>query len=253
MAGEPGSNKPTPENIPKKKTEKVKKDNIHKGHRERMRKRVRERGFDSLEPHEALEVLLYYAIPMRNTNPIAHELIHTFGSYHRVFEASMDELKGVKGIDDGVALFLHLLGEHERRCEHSRMTQESKRIQLDTIAAKVDYLRPQFKGLRQEIAVLLCLDNQCRPISCDFLGTGTVNASEVSVQKINELAVRHQADQVVLAHNHPRGSARPSQADIETTRQLRALLRGVGVELVEHLIFGESDFVSLAESGFFDY
>ena len=133
------------------------------------------------------------------------------------------------------------------------MTQESKRIQLDTIAAKVDYLRPQFKGLRQEIAVLLCLDNQCRPISCDFLGTGTVNASEVSVQKINELAVRHQADQVVLAHNHPRGSARPSQADIETTRQLRALLRGVGVELVEHLIFGESDFVSLAESGFFDY
>lgn len=249
MAGEPSSKKSNPENNPPKE----KKSNVHKGHRERMRKRVRERGFDSLEPHEALEVLLYYVIPLRNTNPIAHELMHTFGSYHRVFEASMEELKKVKGIDEQAALFLHILGEHERRCEHSRVMQESKRIQLDTISAKVDYLRPQFKGLRKEIAVLLCLDNKCRPISCDSLGMGTVNASEVSVQKINELAVRHQADTVVLAHNHPRGSARPSQADIETTRQLRALLRGVGVELVEHLIFGESDFVSLAESGFFDY
>ena len=152
---------------------------------------------------------------------------------------------------DQVALYLYTLGAHERRCDRSRTIQQNSRAQLDTVERMADYLRPQFKGLRQEIAVLLCLDAARRPISCDLLCHGAVSASEVSVQAINELAMRHKADSVVLAHNHPRGPARPSQADIRTTDQLWALLRGVGIDLIEHLIFGEHDFVSLSECGFF--
>ena len=223
----------------------------HIDHRARMRERMVRQGFDSLEPHEALEVLLYYVVPRRDVNPLAHRLIRTFGGYHRVFEASIEELKKVEGVGDQVALYLYTLGAHERRCDRSRVMQENRRACLDTVERMADYLRPQFIGLRQETAVLLCLDAGRRPISCDVLCRGAVSASEVSVHSINELAVRHKADTVVLAHNHPRGPARPSQADIQTTVQLRALLRGVGVALVEHLIFGEQDFVSLAECGFF--
>lgn len=224
---------------------------VHTDHRTRMRERMIRQGFDSLEPHEALEVLLYYVVPRRDVNPLAHRLIRTFGGYHRVFEASMDELKKVDGVGDQVALYLYTLGAHERRCDRSRTIQENSRVQLDTVERMADYLRPQFKGLRQEIAVLLCLDAARHPISCDVLCQGSVSASEVNVQAINELAMRHKADSVVLAHNHPRGPARPSQADIQTTEQLRALLRGVGICLIEHLIFGEHDFVSLSECGFF--
>lgn len=222
----------------------------HADHRSRMRARMVRQGFDSLEPHEALEVLLYYIVPRRDVNPLAHRLIRTFGSYHRVFEASIEELKKVDGVGDQVALFLYTLGEHERRCDRSRVIQSQSDLKLDTITRMADYLRPQFKGMREEAAILLCMDASRRPISCDVIGTGAVSASEVSVQKINALAVRHRAAATVLAHNHPRGPATPSQQDIETTIQLRALLSGVGVELIEHLIFGEHDFVSLAESGF---
>ncbi len=223
----------------------------HEDHRSRMRARMVRQGFDSLEPHEALEVLLYYVVPRRDVNPLAHRLLRTFGGYHRVFEATIEELKKVDGVGDKVALYLYTLGAHERRCDHSRVVQNGKTLQLNTIARMADYLRPQFKGLREEASVLLCLDASRRPISCDVLGVGSVNASEVSIQKINALAVRHHAAVTVLAHNHPRGAAIPSQEDIETTLQLRVLLSGVGVELIEHLIFGEHDFVSLAESGFF--
>lgn len=224
------------------------KEHVH--HRSRMRARMIRQGFDSLEPHEALEILLYYVVPRRDVNPLAHRLIRTFGGYHRVFEASIDELKKVDGVGDQVALFLYTLGEHERRCDRSRVQMMGKTIELDTVERMADYLRPQFKGLRQEMAVLLCLDARRRPISCDILGSGAVSATEVSVHSINVLAVRHHADMVVLAHNHPRGPATPSEADIQTTHQLRTLLRGVGVILIEHLIFGEQDFVSLAENGF---
>ena len=233
------------------KQEKKKDVPVHTDHRTRMRERLVQQGFDSLQPHEALEVLLYYAVPRRDVNPLAHRLIRTFGGYHRVFEASIEELKKVDGVGDQVALYLYTLGAHERRCDRSRTIQQNSRAQLDTVERMADYLRPQFKGLRQEIAVLLSLDAARRPISCDLLCHGAVSASEVSVQAINELAMRHKADSVVLAHNHPRGPARPSQADIRTTEQLWALLRGVGIDLIEHLIFGEHDFVSLSECGFF--
>lgn len=223
----------------------------HADHRSRMRTRMVRQGFDSLEPHEALEVLLYYVVPRRDVNPLAHRLLRTFGGYHRVFEATIEELKKVDGVGDQVALFLYTLGAHERRCDHSRALQNGSALQLNTISRMADYLRVQFKGLREESAILLCLDASRRPISCDILGVGSVNVSEVSIQKINTLAVHHRAAATVLAHNHPRGAAIPSRQDIETTLQLRALLSGVGIELIEHLIFGEHDFVSLAESGFF--
>lgn len=223
----------------------------HADHRTRMRERMVRQGFDSLEPHEALEVLLYYVVPRRDVNPLAHRLIRTFGGYHRVFEASLEELRQVDGVGEQVALFLYTLGAHERRCDRSRILEQNSRARLDTVERMADYLRPQFKGLRHEIAVLLCLDASRRPISCDILCQGSVSASEVSVHSINALAVRHKADCVVLAHNHPRGAARPSRADIQTTEQLCSLLSGVGVCLSDHLIFGEQNFVSLAECGFF--
>lgn len=234
----------------RKKRENARDVAEHADHRGRMRARMIRQGFDSLEPHEALEVLLYYVVPRRDVNPLAHRLIRTFGGYHRVFEASIDELKKVDGVGDQIALYLYTLGEHERRCDQSRVCMTGKNIQLDTVEKMADYLRPQFKGMRQEMAVLLCMDAKRHPISCDVLGMGAVSATEVSVHNINALAVRHQADTVVLAHNHPRGLATPSETDIQTTYQLRTLLYGVGVTLIEHLIFGEHDFVSLAECGF---
>ena len=148
-----------------KKQEKKKDVPVHTDHRSRMRERLVQQGFDSLQPHEALEVLLYYAVPRRDVNPLAHRLIRTFGGYHRVFEASIEELKKVDGVGDQVALYLYTLGAHERRGDRSRTIQQNTRAQLDPVERLPDHLRPQLKGLRQEIDVLSWLAAALRPHS----------------------------------------------------------------------------------------
>lgn len=218
----------------------------HEGHRQRLRRRFLLEGLDNYDEVQVLELLLFYAIPRRDTNPIAHALLEQFGSLSGVLEAPVSALAQVPGMGENGATLLQLVTAASRYY----MIQRSSAGQvLNTVERCGAYLTPRFFGLRDEAVCALCLDAKCKPLACRILGWGSVNAAGVPIRKIVEFALSVNATSVVLAHNHPSGIALPSQADIAATERLSTALDAVGIVLADHIIVSDEDFVSMAASG----
>lgn len=219
---------------------------IHEGHRQRMKQRLREEGMDSFSQIQALELMLYYCIPRRDTNPIAHALLDHFGSFAQVLEAPVEELQKVEGIGEGTALYLHMIHEAGRYYQVSRGKQVTILRTLDQCG---EYLVPYFHGRTLETVFLLCLDAKCKVLCCRQLGEGGINSTGISMRKLVETALGAGASAVILAHNHPSGLAIPSEEDIAATRRAAAALEAVEIQLADHVIVADDDYVSLRQSG----
>ncbi|MBQ7001919.1 MAG: DNA repair protein RadC [Oscillospiraceae bacterium] len=219
---------------------------IHKGHRERLKQRFLEEGLDNFTDIQVLELLLFYAIPQRDTNPIAHALLNQFGSLSGVLEADVTQLKKVPGISDHSATLLALVTE---LCRYYQVDSAQRMEILTTLDACGAYLVPRFFGRTKETVFLLCLDAKCKVLCCKEVGEGSVNSANISVRKIVETALSSNATTVILAHNHPSGVAVPSAEDIQTTRRVAAALRAVEVHLADHIVVAEGDYVSMVQSG----
>lgn len=220
---------------------------IHKGHRERLKARFLEEGLDNFTDIQVLELLLFYAIPQKDTNPIAHNLLDHFGSLSRVLEAEVEELKKVPGISDHSATLLALVTQLARYYQVDCAQRVEVLSSLDACGA---YLVPRFFGRTQETVFLLCLDAKCKVLCRKEVGEGSVNSASISIRKIVETALTSNATTVVLAHNHPSGVAVPSKEDILTTRRIYAALNAVEVLLVDHIVVAEGDYVSMVQSGY---
>ncbi len=218
---------------------------IHDGHRERLRSRFLEYGLDAFNEINALEMLLFYAIPRKDTNPIAHALLARFETLQGVFSAA-EELKEVNGISDSSAALIKLIPSITRLA----YTKERKKsIALKNSARAADYLIPRFMYEDREVVLLLSLDaNKCVR-SCNEMGIGVINAVDINVRKIAETAMKNKACSVILAHNHPDGNTDPSPQDIETTRRIREALCLIDIPLVDHLIVSEQKYSSLCDLG----
>ena len=218
----------------------------HDGHRKRLKARFIKSGLDDFEPHNVLELLLFYSIPRKDTNPLAHRLISRFGSLSGVFDANPEELMKVEGITENTAVLISMVPQMARKY------LEDKADAVNAIGGFKDigmYLMPKFVGRTVETIMLASLDNKNKIISCNIVAEGETDRATLSKRKVMEEAMRVGATRVILAHNHPRGFAMPSSEDIYLTREIYALLASVGIELVDHIIFAEDDFVSLAVSG----
>ena len=220
---------------------------IHTGHRERLKRRFREEGLGNFTDIQALELLLFYSIPRVDTNPIAHALLEHFGSLSQVLEASIEELQKVKGISEHTAILLQLIPQLGRYYQ----VDCSQRIEvLTSLDACGAYLVPRFFGRNKETVFLLCLDAKCKVLCCKEIGEGSVNSASISVRKVVETALAANASSVVLAHNHPSGIALPSDEDVQTTRRIAAALSAVEIQLVDHIVVAEGDYVSMVQSGY---
>ena len=220
---------------------------VHKGHRERLKARFLETGLDSFTDVQALELLLFYAIPQKDTNPIAHALLNRFGSLSQVLDAPVEALKKVPGISDHTATLLRLTTELGRFYQVDCAQRTEVLTSLDACGR---YLVPRFFGRKVETVFLLCLDAKCKVLCCREIGEGSVNAASISVRKVVEAALSANATTVVLAHNHPSGVALPSADDVQTTRRIAAALSAVEVKLIDHIVVAEGDFISMAQSGY---
>lgn len=196
--------------------------NEHSGHRDRLRERYLSEGLDGFPPHNVLELLLFYSVPRRDTNVLAHRLIEQFGSLVGVLNAAPEQLAQVEGIGMNAAVHLHLVADIARRYYAEAITP------LPNDAQREDLMRYYGKklvaacnGLPEETLYLVCLDNNLREISTDRISTGAPNAVQLPGRKIAEVALRHHAPSILLAHNHPRGLAIPSREDIAATLSLR--------------------------------
>lgn len=211
----------------------------HEGHRARMKERFLVNGLDGFSDHEILELLLFYAIPYRDTNPLAHELTKRFGSWMQVVKADYRDLLTVPGVTPHVASLLTLVG----RC--------AVRYYLDTVAGDVvqlfdtnmmaEYLIPWFLGEKDESVVMVSLDNKRRVLNATRIFEGSVNSAQFNVRLAVQQALRDNATQIVLAHNHPNGFCFPSEADVSTTKYLIEVLRPLDIRVVDHLIVSEGD------------
>ena len=222
-------------------------ESIHKGHRERLKQRFLEEGLDNFTDIQVLELLLFYAIPRSDTNPIAHALLDRFGSLSQVLEADVEELKKVPGIKDHAATLLALVID---LCRYYQVNCAQQTEILTTLDACGKYLVPRFFGRTKETVFLLCLDAKCKVLCCKELGEGTVNATSISVRKVVETALNANATTVILAHNHPSGVALPSNEDVVTTRRIAAALQAVEIYLADHIVVADGDYVSMVQSGY---
>ena len=220
---------------------------VHKGHRERLKARFLETGLDSFTDVQALELLLFYAIPQKDTNPIAHALLDRFGSLSQVLDAPLEALKKVPGISDHSTSLLRLVTELARFYQVDSAQRTEVLTSLDACGR---YLVPRFFGRKVETVFLLCLDAKCKVLCCREIGEGSVNAASISVRKVVEAALSANATSVVLAHNHPSGVALPSADDVQTTRRIAAALSAVEVKLIDHIVVAEGDFISMTQSGY---
>ena len=221
---------------------------LHDGHRQRLKARFLREGLDGFEPHNALELLLFYAVPQKDTNELAHRLLRRFGSFSGVLDADLDELCAETGVGPSVGTYLKLLAASARYYEVDRAAAPKTLRSIEEIG---EFLRPRFLGRKKEMVFLLCLDNRGGMTYGDFVAEGTIDSAPMYVREILERAVKSKAASVVLAHNHPKGLALPSPADLNVTGQLLEALELAKIKLIDHFIFAEDDWVSLRDSGYF--
>lgn len=225
------------------------KKNPHAGHRQRKKAQFLSGGLDSFASHEALELLLYYALPRVDTNEIAHRLLERFGSLNAVFSAPVEELTRVEGVGENAALLLRLVPQLYRR---SLTELDRPGRAIGSYEEAGHFLQKYFWGERNEVVMELCLDGKQRLLACHRLGEGGVSASSFNVRDAVRHALADNAMYVYLAHNHPSGVAVASDLDRAATRSVQTSLRAVGVKLLDHIILAENDFISMAASGDFE-
>ncbi|MBQ7330037.1 MAG: hypothetical protein IJX01_09090 [Oscillospiraceae bacterium] len=221
---------------------------IHEGHRQRLKDRFRREGLDNFDELYVLELLLFYCIPRKDTNPIAHRLLDQFGSLTAVLEASPEELEKVEGISEAASTFLSLITQvgryyQVRRAEPGDILRTSDQCG--------NYLMPYFFGRDTETVFMLCLDAKCKVICCKKVGEGNVNSANIPIRRVVEMALSANATSVVLAHNHPSGLALPSADDVQTTLRVSAALETVEITLADHIVVCGDDYISMAQSQYF--
>lgn len=231
---------------PSKNPDKKADENLHAGHRKRVREEFLSRGFDeSTPPHKMLELLLFYCIPRVDTNPIAHEMINKYGSLAGVLDAPVDELKEFRGMTENAAVLLKLIMPIARRYLKDKSKEKATFTNLDSIG---NYLLKYYAGLEKEKVGVMCMDAKAKFISFDFISEGDIGSVGLSLRDLVKVILDRGASCVVLAHNHPSGMLLPSASDTALTEMAADALSRVGVRLIDHMIMGPNDFVSMAQS-----
>ncbi len=220
--------------------------NIHAGHRSRLRDRFMKEGLSGFSEHEILELLLTYAIPQRDVNPLAHALITRFGSLSGVLDAGEHELMQVDGIGKNAASLLCLMPELLGAYQKSNLGHRP--LMTDLTQAK-KYAQALYLGVHEERAYMLCLDQTGRVICPVLLYKGSIDRVPFHPRDIVEAALRHHAYAVILIHNHPGGTPLPSKSDYAATQLVLDALNVIGIRLFDHLIFGGDELFSMRRSG----
>ena len=206
------------------------------GHRERLRQKLTEHGLYSFMPHEVLELLLTYAIPRKDTKPLAWALLKKFGSLANVLDADEKRLREVEGIGEHTAQFLKLVRAVFRAYSLNHVQQkESIRSPQQVIA----YCKASLADKTEECLELIFLSVRNTVIGTEIVATGLLDQVTISPRKIVECALKTQAAALILVHNHPSGDASPSKEDIALTRDVINAAALFSIRVHDHIIIGK--------------
>lgn len=223
------------------------KDNIHEGHRSRLKNRFLNEGLANFEQHNVLELLLFFSIPVKDVNPIAHSLIQEFGSLEKVLDADFDRLCSVKGVSEHTATLITLMPQLFSRYSKLKLTENK------LYGNSEDFLRMLVCDAateKNEAVWIYLFDNLDRVIFSSKVFSGSVNSVKFDTRTVVELVLKKNASSMVVMHNHPDGSVFPSNMDKDTTMELIRVFTAIGVNFKEHYIAaGKNLFPILSDSG----
>ena len=223
--------------------EKAKKEkNVHEGHRQKVKDRYYKGGLDCMPDHNVLEMLLFFGIPYKDTNEIAHRLIEKFGSFSGVLRADRADLKNVKGMTDNAACLISMLLPVFKRYTDDLMKEKPT---LETTEQIVKFIKPRFLDTTNEKVYLLCFDCNHALISVRFISEGDVASASLNLRAVASAVIETKAASAVLVHNHPNSISLPSQADISATKKAYELLAMLRVRLLDHIIVSQTGHCSM--------
>ena len=220
-----------------------KKPNLHKGHRSRLKQRYMTEGLSGFHEHEILELLLFFAIPYKDTNEIAHRLLDEFKTIPAVLRANPDYLKSFKNITDNSVILLKLLGDISRRY------QKNEGFKPRTITNQTELeelMYDSFREINAETVLLFLLEGKNKVVDCIKLHEGKDSISEVKVGDIARIANTRGISRVMVAHNHP-DSSPISTNDIVSTRKIAYHLNGVDIDLCESYVLTLNKVIGIVE------
>ena len=225
----------------------AKPENPHAGHRKKLRLRyMNEKGFEHFQDHQILELLLFYANPRGDTNPIAHELLSTFGTLKNVLEASPAQLMTVHGVGENAATLLSMVVPLTRVWHRCAMETPSR---IASTRDAASYCLSLLAGLRSERFYVVCLNAQCQLLGQRCISEGTLSEVAAYPRSVVETALNLNAHSVLLCHNHPGGTCAPSREDVASTLQLQRILSALGIVLLDHIIVAGPNTYSLMQHG----
>lgn len=219
----------------------------HDGHRQRMRKKYLTHGLDIFEDHEILEIMLYYAVPRKDTNPIAHKLLNRFGSLSAVFDAPVDLLCEA-GLSENAAVLVKLIPDLLSVYMCDKYNPNKKTLSDQDIPKM---LINKFLGKDSEMVCLILMDSKFKELYFGIISKGSITNADLNIPMICNLALRYHARYVIVAHNHPSGVCLPSKADLKVTTKLYIALSHLNIKLLDHYIVADDDCISLSQSNVF--
>jgi DNA repair protein RadC len=218
----------------------------HLGHRARMREKLLNAGPDALLDHELLEMVLFLALPRRDTKPIARALLARFGSFANAIAAPLHELREVEGLGEAGAAALRTVQAAALRLARAEVIDRPVLNNWDRL---LDYLTAALTRERVEQFRVLFLDTRNRLIADEAQARGTVNHTPVYPREVVKRALELQATALILVHNHPSGDPTPSRADLEMTQEIKAAAGSLGIVLHDHLVVGNGRHLSFRREG----
>ena len=226
----------------------MKDENLHKNHRKRLRATALRVGLNNLPEHQLLEYVLSFAMPRIDVNPLAHKLINKFGSFPKVLNASIDELKSVDGIGEILSQYLTSFKPIFNIMQNFDSNPKTK---LSSPFETSQYFISKLGQLDHEEVLLASVDSKNKIVSLDKIGKGNDISAAVSTQEIYKLLGHHRCTNFVLAHNHPNATAVPSLHDDLFTKNLYVGAKLAGFRLCDHVIVSGDKYYSYAENGVF--
>jgi DNA repair protein RadC len=203
------------------------------GHRKRLRGRFRKAGRQALQDYEILELLLGYALPQKDLKPLAKRIIEKFGSLQMLFDVPYEQLEEIDGVGEYTSTLIRLV----RACMARYMEpQDDDALLVSGPESVIDYLRSEIGGSVKEQFMLLCLNAAGRLIHSQVVAEGTVDAAHIYPREILKIALERGASAVILVHNHPSGTLKASDHDMNLTKLLSEICSQVGIAVHDHLI-----------------
>jgi DNA repair protein RadC len=221
-------------------------DDIHEGHRKRLRERFLKSGISGFHDYEVVELLLSLGTPRRDCKQAAKEAIKRFQTLRGVLEAPPEELQQISGIGAHSAFGIKLVQEVAREFLKAKMMEKPFYKSSQEV---FDYLYHSMRGLKKEVFKVMYLTTRNQIIDTEDLSEGTVNSSAVSTREVIEGAIRNNAAALIFVHNHPSGATDPSASDKSLTRELVYSGRIMHIKVLDHIIIGDNKYYSFAGEG----